>query len=398
METTSDRPIPARFWWLKRVGVAAAVVLAGVVIAHLSLGRRAANRLAAERLAWVAAGHVDPANPVAELPPPTGEDNPAVWIVRAAEALPELTDTQSADWDFSPQTFPPTGAARSALQSIVRQDDAALALLRRGRRLGSPDWGDWSITVMTGLPVLNDSWKLSDHLSWAAMDAILVKDVAAALGFVTDATWNAAAVADYGPSNISSRVSCSLQKAATDCLSDLLNEETSPNAWRAARPQVLELIDLLLDSDFDRRLRINGFTGDWYMTFNSGDLAAGLGAGDRNVLTAPFFDAQVADQLARGRAGAEAAERAETFAAFRPLLVILSRPAPQSVARASAEKMRWTMTPNLGVDAALIFSTIAAPPHGRRLARGAAVRERTRGPAAGDTGCLGAGLPAVHPD
>ena len=90
----SEKPIPPRYWWLKRLSIAGGCLLVALVALRLWWGWEANRRLQAEIDNYIAAG--EPIYPEDFDPEPIPDElNAAKLLIDAAQAL-NLTPQQSS--------------------------------------------------------------------------------------------------------------------------------------------------------------------------------------------------------------------------------------------------------------------------------------------------------------
>ena len=295
-----SNPHPPRFWWLKRV--APPVVLVGVAWAgfHLWLTRHVAAELAARVEAWRAEGDWPLPEQIGTgtgLPPPLvdGRPNAADLLLRARRAMPPLTSEQLG-WDMAENSMPLAPQFEATVRQIVAQEAAANGLARRSRLAPAVDWDFPAGGAGTLLPYLNDFRELANHLSWSVALAHHDGRIADAAETAGDMFGVSRVCNDYCPCLVTSLVTCGIDAMASDRLLKLawyrppaLSAEAEDAAWRTARPQVEEVISLLLDADHDASMVRRGFQGEATMMLNalqSPASAAALGLPRRPVIGA----------------------------------------------------------------------------------------------------------------
>jgi len=133
-------PFPPRYWWLKRIAFAYALLFVALLILRLWWGHVAHNRLEAEIAKYKTAGEpIEPEDfdPKVVLP---DEDNAASLLMEAANALSlndhemqlcRKLDGDSLHWREHREEF----------GSLVNRARSALELVRRSRTLTKVDWG-----------------------------------------------------------------------------------------------------------------------------------------------------------------------------------------------------------------------------------------------------------------
>lgn len=354
----SDAPSIPRYWWLKRLTILISLVVVGVGVSHWVLWRWADGRLASQRVEWIAAGNPDPRDARSGMPPPLqGEDNAAVLVVEAIAKLAEMTPEQNEHWyNFASWAFPPAPKQLEAVRGIVEQDRPAVMTFRGVYERPRTDWGVDAVAIDGLLPRLNDARHLADNLSWGLQVHHHDGEIAEALRYAKDLTWLGMAIVDDGPVLVTSLVSAGIEAMAirgieTDLLARRpagMSAQEERAAWREARPQVLEIIALLLDEEYEKQLVSNGFRGEWSSAYSVRRQGRGWWLADRNFLTAPFFDAQLADHLEQIGRLADIAEQAESFAHLSPHIPPPKTGAPVSLAGTTTEAIILAMDPSFG--------------------------------------------------
>ena len=206
-----------RFWWLKRLSVAGAVLAIGLLALRLWWGGHAARLLAAEQDLLRRAGH--PVS-VEELnaPPIAAEQNAATFLNRAM-ALHKRNLGPSAS-SFTFPEYPPFPPKWHQLAEADAATNAAVfAPLRQARAHDEADWGIRfrSPLLMVMLPTLNQLRGLANFAGDAALREHLRGNDAAALELVRDVR-HVARAADRQPFLVSHLVATGCEALALDRL------------------------------------------------------------------------------------------------------------------------------------------------------------------------------------
>lgn len=365
----SDGVAIARFWWLKRLALGIVVIAVGVGASHWMLWRWADGRLAEQRAAWVAMGYADPDEALTGWPPPVeGEDNAAVLVAGAYASLPPYTKEQNEHWNHAPSwAFPPAPKQLEMVRQVVEQDRPTVEAFRGVYERPRVDWGVKAVAIEGILSRLNEARNLANHLSWGLQVHHHDGDIPEALWYAKDLTWLGMATVNDGHTLVTSLVSAGIESMAVRRIVDDMLKRRPPGmsaeaeraAWREARPQVLEVIALLLDAAYERRLINNAFRGEWTTAYSIRQYEAGWGPASRNLLTAPFYDAQLADHLTMVERVADAAEQAESFGQLQPHLAAVPAAAPTSMAGVVTQSVLHVMDPSFGRAGPSYFRAIA---------------------------------------
>jgi hypothetical protein len=133
------RPVPPRYWWLKRILAATIVVLAGMAVLRWRVGVIAEERLQARVDAIKAAG--EPLLPEDFNPEPVpDDDNAAILLNRAAEqCVPEPPGAARLQDVLSDPSLCYSQAA--AVEGLLDANQKTLELLRRAHSKPGIDWG-----------------------------------------------------------------------------------------------------------------------------------------------------------------------------------------------------------------------------------------------------------------
>lgn len=244
-------PIPARFWWLKRMVIAAVLFASVFVAVRVIVGRRV-DRMARERFdAYRARGERLLLADYRHAPPPEGT-NAADFLTQASIVLSNAA--QSPAYAFDGTTYPIRAFGLPAALAALERDTAALALVRKARASPEIDWrlkyDQTAISML--LPHLSAQRMLAHRLADAAICAHTIGDDAAAVDYLRDLVFIGRA-ADAQPFVVSHLVAVAIDALAAStvqsCVPTLAIE--GPAAVRpATREQVRGLLTDLLDDQF----------------------------------------------------------------------------------------------------------------------------------------------------
>ena len=131
-------PIPPRFWWLKRIALAAAVLLAGLIGLRVWWGRVADQRLQAAIDRYRAAGQ--PVYPEDFDTPHVPDEQNAVKALRDAEAAIALTAEQRSLLDARISDPAAWRERAEEVRALLDANTNALDLLDRARTSPGVDW------------------------------------------------------------------------------------------------------------------------------------------------------------------------------------------------------------------------------------------------------------------
>ncbi|MBI4718350.1 MAG: hypothetical protein HY763_11130 [Planctomycetes bacterium] len=132
-------PYPPRYWWLKRIALATALLFAGLVALRLWWGWEANRRLAAEIARIRAAG--EPILPEDFYPPAVSDDENAAKLYEAAfMALGLTADETKLIYECS-EAMDPSAEKCAGRGRIISSRTAFFDLLRGARTRHAIDWG-----------------------------------------------------------------------------------------------------------------------------------------------------------------------------------------------------------------------------------------------------------------
>ena len=134
------RPVPLRFWWLRRIVVVLAILVAGSVGLRVWWGHEAAKRFQAEIDRYRAAGQpVDLSD--FETVPIDDANNAALVLERAWAALSDLTIKQTKMYDGHYGTWEVVTERTDEVARLLEITAEARTLVRRARSMPNADWG-----------------------------------------------------------------------------------------------------------------------------------------------------------------------------------------------------------------------------------------------------------------
>ncbi len=131
-------PVPARFWWLRRILIVSGIVFVARVALRVWWGRDAYRQLQAEIDTYIAAG--EPIYPEDFDQEPVPDDKNAVKMLQDAVAAINLTAKQEKLVGLSRPDFTLAGAHTEELQKIVEANGEALRLARAARDAPGVYW------------------------------------------------------------------------------------------------------------------------------------------------------------------------------------------------------------------------------------------------------------------
>ena len=275
-EPTSDqtRPIPPRYWWLKRILLAIGVLVVAALVLRWAVGAEAQRRLGARVAELRRAG--EPMLPEDfQFPTVADEDNAAIALRKAAEAFvkPDKSDVPVEGLLADPALM---NSNPEAVGELLEANEHALRLLREARFKAGLDWGSRFVspmlTVETIKPMecvhLHDVARLG---CLAALDAWRAGEQAEAFERLFDVLDLANRINDGHPYVIASLTGTMVSADASEVVEHLASTPIS------ARAQALRMVVLLLDE----RALAAGFT-EAFRVERAGllDVVPGMHGGD----------------------------------------------------------------------------------------------------------------------
>ncbi|MBN1343619.1 MAG: hypothetical protein JXQ73_13105 [Phycisphaerae bacterium] len=289
-------PTPPRYWWLRRIGLVSLVIVVGLVGLRAWWGQVAARRLRAEIERIQAAG--EPIFPNDFDPPPVSdEENGALMLIRAAEAIPASTsdarDITRRLLDDPNELVKNPDAAVELLAKTVE----ARALARRARSCRRDDWGlrARSPVISIVFAGLGTQRRLARVLAIAARDAHRGGDDGEAIETVRDILAQADHMESYSTvighlvaianANVAAREALEIAPALR-IAGDV--PDSGAAAQGSVRPatagQARSLITELLDDSAARRGHVRAYQYERMMLLDTAQLLAsgrmGLGGLD----------------------------------------------------------------------------------------------------------------------
>jgi hypothetical protein len=252
-----EMPMPARFWWLKRLaaGLVAFLIASGAL--KMRADRVSQRKLDAQIAALRAMGEPMTIADFIE-PAVADEDNAAAYLTRAAKAM-KLGEEDEKAFENLIGTPPPLAAADMQLMDrLMPQFHEALDLVRQARGKSRVNWHLQFQSPAIGilLPHLNEQRELVHVLVLAAAWAHQRGDDAAAVEYVRDMLVIGRAV-DRQPFLVSHLVACSCNAAAIKATIQM-----APQMKAVAPGQMRALLDELLDERATREGFVHAMQGE----------------------------------------------------------------------------------------------------------------------------------------
>ncbi len=262
VEAPSDtRPIPPRFWWLKRIGVAVGVLLVALGALRWWWGWEA-NRRFQERIAHYRALGQPVLLEDFRKPSLPDEQNAAYFLKKAAAAL-TLPDTVTLTFDDI--LTDPRLCRQHPLEArdLFEANRESLHLARQARARSEVDWNVRMASPIfdTLLPHLSSQRALSKYLCSAALYSHERRNDAEAIELLRDTLRCSDAVAQYSTRLLSHVVSLAISGIATRAVEDLA-ATLRVDGGIAGRAQVRALIAELLDERPRRAAALRAFYGE----------------------------------------------------------------------------------------------------------------------------------------
>jgi len=255
-------PVPPRYWWLKRIAIAVAILLFGVMGLRLYWGRVAERELQQEFARIQAAGR--PVEPQDFDPKPVKDVDNAAYYYLEAESVMVATAPISglAINEVNRDKGEILSGRLDDVAELIEANQEALRLARHARGLEGVDWGLPVRSPMSNrlLPSIRAHRQLAKLLSMNAQYQSAVGNPAGAYESLLDIIRLARAVAEE-PSLLGFLVSVSIDSMAVRALSETLPDlpptasgEAGDNS-RAAdlRTAIDLLIANLVDDDFIKK-------------------------------------------------------------------------------------------------------------------------------------------------
>ena len=244
-EFDEHKPIPVRFWWLKRIAVAVVVFLAVFAAVRWIVGRHV-KAMIQERFAAARARGEKTLLSDFQHPWPPDDQNAAVLLEQAAVIMPTKAITRNALEDIAWTTSMKPADLALARRSF-EQDAAGLALVRQARSRPMVDWHvEYSTPALDmAFPFLLPQRGVTAHLANAAFYAHKTSDDAAAIEYVRDILFVANAI-DQIPALVphafaESVINLRAIETLQSCLPTLSIGD--PTVMKSSKALVLDLLD-----------------------------------------------------------------------------------------------------------------------------------------------------------
>jgi hypothetical protein len=229
--TDDTRPIPPRYWWLKRILLAVGVLILALAALRWWWGYEAQRRLQAKIDEYHALGQ-----PVTiedfQFPPVPDEENAAHFLMKAAEAVVVPAGVRVDVTDVC-NDLELVAAYVDDVQRIVEANDEVVPLVRQGIARQEADWGTklTSPVIAVLLPNLSLQRRLARFLCVTALYDHQIGNDTEAVQLLRDALRQAELVPLGQPSLISHLVEIAIQALAVGAV-----EEIAPGLRIAGRP------------------------------------------------------------------------------------------------------------------------------------------------------------------
>lgn len=286
------RPVPPRYWWLKRVLLTTGVLAVALVVLRLWWGWEAERRWQARIAEYRAAG--EPVTIAEHQPPPIPDgENAAVLLEKAAKTLCSATPRPVEIIDFYP-------SRELALQwsdvlgRVIAAHTESLELARQARQRWRADWRLQlrSPLLNAPLPPLSQQRQLSRLLVAAACyQHAVTRDDAAAVETLRDLVGQTRALHQMRAFLIAHLVGITVQANAVYAVEELTPAlrigagQLAPTDGQPARAeQVRALIAELLDEADARESWLWAFYGERLIAMDTARL---LGSGQGGALGLP---------------------------------------------------------------------------------------------------------------
>lgn len=174
------RPIPPRFWWLKRISIVLGAYLLFLVIVRLGWAYYAESRLQSALATWRATGQPVSIEDFAPQPVPDKENG--AWYLRQAMRKLATPAGMSNNIYWQALNVDAYGDGPREIEQIIAANTESLALLRAARACTESDWG---YTLRSPLTTsMNFNWASERQLAQLARLAAL-----RAQAMANDAEW-----------------------------------------------------------------------------------------------------------------------------------------------------------------------------------------------------------------
>ena len=274
-EAGADRPIPLRFWWLKRLTILGACLLAGLGGLRIWWGYTANRQYDAVVERFRADGQpvlVDEID--ARLNAASMSQNAADLYIKAAQALVVRTTSGIEFYEVYsvPQRISQNPADAADMYTANRQ---ALDLARQARDIPTVSWGNRLADTRTPNPVffatgsMAEQFHLTKMLHFSLIYNLMRGHDDEAIETVLDMIHQADAIAQY-PQGLAALSAWACQGMALTTLGEFSAQltitcatgESRANGHAVRRTRIQELIATLLDEQESRRTAVACFAGD----------------------------------------------------------------------------------------------------------------------------------------
>jgi hypothetical protein len=261
----TTRPIPPRYWWLKRILLAVGVLIVGLVVLRLWWGYEAERRLQAKIDELRAAG--EPLTPEDfELPALPDEKNAAYFYRQAAAAIVQPVESRVSVDDIYAELADPGvwGEYEPDVAQLLAANAEALRLARAARSLLGANWNiSVSFTALGGLlPELSAQRALAKLLPCAAEYQHHVGDHGGAVEALRDALAHAKTFSELRGYMISHLVLTTIDALSRSTMESIfptliVMDESRPAEGAITAPRRAQVEALLAELLDERYLRDN---------------------------------------------------------------------------------------------------------------------------------------------
>lgn len=281
LNETTVEPVPPRYWWLKRIGVAVGILLVALFALRVWWGWEASRRLQAEIDRIIAAGEpifpedFDPKEIISD------EQN-AARLLMEAEAVISLTPQQLEVFDKVVYERDLVVQHLPEVRQIVDDNAEVFRLVRRARELTKVDWGlRFRSPVSNIMPSLSGQRQLAKLLSLAGNYHYVLGNDSETLETIFDAL-AVGRCARQQPLLISQMVAWATDEIAISRLEDMVLVPHSNQTYSqpASAVHVRAVIGILSD---DRETRIAMRQATWGERMQDVDFIRGFDAGSISI-------------------------------------------------------------------------------------------------------------------
>lgn len=256
------RPIPPRYWWLKRLSISSGLFVIFLICLRLWWGWEANRRLQAEIDSYYAAGQpVYAGDFEEELALVPDDQNAALLLEEAVQAISYTT----VDERFFDVLNDPLGQIEdfAAIGTTIRTNRTTLELVREARSKSMVAW-NWAVVSVGRTPSLRAHRQLAKLLWLAAVHANHQRNHAEMLERIMDMLAHAQSISAH-PSLICNLVGMAIEALAVELIEDFgatvnldrpPGQNDSPTVRYARKARIRHLIELLLDEELARHSAI----------------------------------------------------------------------------------------------------------------------------------------------